>query len=152
MRCRLLTTALTLALASPWTAADLRAQTPSRPPDSPAPGGAVIRPAVPRRIENRKGERNIVCRGAPLPAGWIVVDDMRDKTMCGGENPSVLNSYNVWAIERIDNRPTGATVDMCASTPTPEGWVLVDLFRVKEMCGHPSQQFTVNVKRIRRAR
>lgn len=143
MRCRLLTTALTLALASPWTAADLRAQTPSRPPD---------RPAVPRRIENRKGERNIVCRGAPLPTGWIVVDDMRDKSMCGGENPSVLNAYNVWAIERIDNRPLGATVDMCASTPTPEGWVLVDLFRVKEMCGHPSQQFAVNVKRIRRGR
>ena len=152
MRCRLLTIALSLALAIPSSAADLLAQTPSRPPGGPTPGGAIVRPAVPRRIENRKGERNIVCRGATLPDGWVVVDDMRDKTMCGGENPAVLNSYNVWAIERIDNRPTGATIDLCASTPTPEGWVLVDLFRIKDMCGHPSQLFMVNVKRNRRAR
>ena len=148
MRCRLLTTALLLMFASPGTTAGLAAQTPTRPPASP--GGAIVRPAEPRRIENRKGERNIVCRGAMLPPGWILVDDLRDASMCGGDNPAVLNGYNVWAIERIDNRPSGATVDVCASTPIPEGWVLVDLFRIKDMCGHPSQQFAVNVKRIRR--
>lgn len=149
MRRRLLHTALLLALASPATSTALAAQTPTRPP---GPGRPIAPPGEPRRIETRKGERTIVCRGATPPTGWIIVDDMRERSMCGGENASVLNSYNVWAIERYDNRLVGATLDVCASTPTPEGWVLVDLFRAKDMCGHPHEQFTVNVKRIRRVR
>jgi hypothetical protein len=91
-----------------------------------------------------------ICRGAPVPAGWIVTDDIRDRERCGGENVATLNAYNVWVIRRHDNRPAGSTMDVCANNPTPAGWMLVDVFRSREVCGHPENPFIVNVKRIRR--
>lgn len=97
-----------------------------------------------------RGERRIVCRGATIPAGWILVDDLRDRSMCSGENPTILRMYNVWAIERIDNRPVGTVIQVCAATPTPTGWELVDVFRDPASCGHPTEPFAANVKRIRR--
>ncbi|MGH7662914.1 MAG: hypothetical protein ACRENI_01255 [Gemmatimonadaceae bacterium] len=95
-------------------------------------------------------QRTIVCRGAAIPAGWILVDDTRDSSMCGGENPSVVRLYNVWAIERYDLQPVGAVIEVCAAAPTPAGWELVDVYRDKSRCGHPPENFIVNVKRIRR--
>lgn len=98
-----------------------------------------------------RGQRNIICRGGNIPAGWILVDDLRDPNSCGGSNPAVLNSYNVWAIEKYSDRPVGTVIEVCASAPTPPGWVLVDVYRNKDSCGHPPDLFTANVKRIRRA-
>ena len=92
-----------------------------------------------------------ICRGAVVPSGWIVTDDIRDRQLCGGENPATLNTYNVWVIKRYDRRPAGAVMDVCANEPTPAGWVLVDVFRSKDVCGHPENPFAVNVKRIRRS-
>lgn len=91
-----------------------------------------------------------ICRGASVPAGWIVTDDIRDRQLCGGENPATLNAYNVWVIKRFDRLPIGSLMDVCANTPTPGGWVLVDVYRSKDVCGHPENPFVVNVKRIRR--
>jgi len=99
-----------------------------------------------------RAERDIICRGAAIPDGWILVDDVRSADMCGGDNPAVLNLYNVWAIERYDVKPVGATMQVCANTPLPAGWVLEDVYRSKEHCGHPENPFQPNVKRIRRAR
>lgn len=87
-----------------------------------------------------------------MPVGWVLVDDLRESSMCGGENPATLNAYNVWAIERYDNRPVGTMLLMCASMPTPPGWIVVDVYREKNACGHPDEAFAVNVKRIQRAR
>jgi hypothetical protein len=98
-----------------------------------------------------RGQRNIICRGGNIPAGWILVDDLRDPNSCGGSNPTVLNSYNVWAIEKYSDRPVGTVIEVCASAPTPPGWVLVDVYRNRDSCGHPAEPFTANVKRIRRA-
>ena len=97
-----------------------------------------------------RGQRNIVCRGAAVPSGWILVDDLRDTNSCGGDNPAALNAYNVWAIEKVTDRPSGSVIEVCASTPTPAGWTLVDVFRDKDRCGHPSELFAANVKRIRK--
>lgn len=99
-----------------------------------------------------RGERRIICRGAAIPTGWLLVDDLRDRTMCEGSNPAVLRLYNVWAIERYDNRPIGTVIEVCAAAVTPDGWELVDVYRSKELCGHPGDAFIVNVKRIRRVR
>lgn len=96
------------------------------------------------------GERRIICRGAPIPAGFILVDDLRDRDSCGGENPAALNAYNVWAIERTEGRLKGTIMEVCAATPTPAGWTLVDVYRARERCGHPETIFTANVKRIRK--
>ena len=97
-------------------------------------------------------ERQIICRGAAIPQGWLLVDNLKERTMCGGENTAVFNAYNVWAIERYDNRPAGSEMTVCASTPTPPGWTVVDVFRKNDVCGHPTDPFAVNVKRIRRGR
>ena len=97
-------------------------------------------------------ERQIICRGAAIPSGWVLVDDLRDHTMCEGSNPAIVNAYNVWAIERVDARPAGTTIQMCAAGETPEGWMVVDLYRDRELCGHPDDLWAVNVKKIRRVR
>ncbi len=97
-----------------------------------------------------KGERQLICRGGTIPTGWILVDDVKDPKSCGGENPAVLNTYNVWAIEKYESQPSGAMIDVCAATPTPKGWVLVDIYRDKTRCGHPQDNWGANVKRIRK--
>lgn len=98
-----------------------------------------------------KGERKLICRGGSIDAGWILVDDVKDPKSCGGDNPAVLNTFNVWVLEKFEGRPVGTQMDVCALTPIPKGWVLVDIFRDKTTCGHPQDSWGANVKRIRRA-
>lgn len=148
---RRLVLALACLAAAPLAAA--AQDTTRRPAPVPTAGAQTMdQRAAQRRAPGARGERNTVCRGAAIPAGWILVDDMREPTMCGGENLSIRNSYNVWAIERYDNRPVGTVIEVCASVLTPDGWTLVDVFRDKEACGHPADAFAANVKRIRRMR
>lgn len=97
-----------------------------------------------------KGKRQIICRGAKIPAGWALVDDLRDPTQCDGTNPAAVKLYNVWAIEQLEGRASGTVVEICSSTPTPAGWSLVDVYRDKDRCGHPEELFSANVKRIRK--
>ena len=94
--------------------------------------------------------RQFICRGATVPAGFIVTDDIRDRQMCNGSNPTTFNAFNVWVIERFDRLPINSIMDVCAASPIPTGWVLVDVYRRKDRCGHPDGPFEVNVKRIRR--
>ena len=96
------------------------------------------------------GKRMIACRGAAIPAGWILVDDLRDPSQCDGGNPAAVKLYNVWAVEQYVGRPAGSTLVVCASSPTPEGWSLVDVYRNKDLCGHPEELYALNVKRIRK--
>jgi hypothetical protein len=109
-------------------------------------------PPQPIRAEAPTGDdsRQYVCRGSTPPQGYIVTDDIRDRQMCGGSNPATLNTYNVWVVERYDRLPVNTTLDVCAASPTPPGWVLVDVYRRKDRCGHPDGMFEANVKRIRR--
>ena len=108
------------------------------------------KPQYPSSASRR--ERQLICRGATIPTGWVLVDDIRDTATCGGDNASVVRSSNVWVIERFDRVPVGGTADVCAGAPTPDGWTLVDVYRSKEVCGHPEEPFVANVKRIRRSR
>ena len=101
---------------------------------------------------NAYANRQLICRGGRIPEGWVLVDDVRDRSQCDGSKPSVLRLYNVWVLERFDDRMVGTVIDVCAATPIPEGWELVDVFRAKELCGHPDDALMVNVKRIRRIR
>lgn len=101
---------------------------------------------------NAFGSRDLVCRGATVPEGWILVDGVRDRGSCSGDNPAVLRTYNVWVIERFADRPVGTEIEVCAAAPTPSGWDLVDLYRRREICGQPEDAFDTNVKRIRRVR
>ncbi|MBI3792777.1 MAG: hypothetical protein HY275_18115 [Gemmatimonadetes bacterium] len=98
-----------------------------------------------------KGKRQIICRGAKIPAGWVLVDDLRDTQQCDGTNPAAVKLYNVWSIEQVEGRASGSTIEICSSSPTPAGWTLVDVFRDKDRCGHPDELFSANVKRIRKS-
>lgn len=101
---------------------------------------------------NAYANRLLICRGGSVPEGWVLVDDVRDPSQCDGRNPASVRLFNVWVIERFDDRMVGTVIDICAATPIPEGWVLVDIFRAKELCGHPDGPLVVNVKRIRKVR
>lgn len=137
--------ALSSGAATPAPAQETRA-TPARQQRIIAAGARLPGAA------NAYANRRLICRGGSIPDGWLLVDDVRDPNACGGPNPSVVRMYNVWVIERIDDRMVGTVIDVCAATPVPEGWELVDIFRAKELCGHPDDVLAVNVKRIRRIR
>ena len=128
------------------------------PLDAQTPGGTTHRQRIISAgarlpgAANAYANRQLICRGGSIPQGWVLVDDVRDPSQCEGSNPSSLRLYNVWVIERFDDRMVGTVIDVCAATPTPEGWVLVDVYRAKELCGHPEGALVVNVKRIRRVR
>ena len=98
-----------------------------------------------------KGKRQIICRGAKIPAGWVLVDDLRDQAQCDGSNPASIKLYNVWSIEKVEGRASGTTLEICSSAQTPAGWSLVDMFRDNNRCGHPDELFAANVKRIRKS-
>ena len=134
------------------------AQRLSLSPTSASPPAGSLAPATPVARSRPVAERfrqdstQQICRGAPIPAGWILVNDARDPSRCGGDNPAALSILNIWIIERIDTRKVNATMDVCAMAPTPDGWALVDVYRRNDRCGRPSDAFVVNVKRIRRVR
>ena len=50
-----------------------------------------------------------VCAGS-LAAGYIKVNDEWNPTTCG--NPTSI-IYNVWIIDRYDNKPVGSTMKAC---------------------------------------
>ena len=106
--------------------------------------------ATPKGGVEPKGKRQIVCRGAKVPAGWVLVDDLRDTNQCDGSNPAAIKIYNVWSLEQIAGRASGSVIEVCTASPTPAGWALVDVFRDRERCGHPEEMFHTNVKRIRK--
>ncbi len=138
--------AAVLALGS---ASSLAAQTP---PTSTNRQRIIAAGARLPGAANAYANRQLICRGGAIPEGWVLVDDVRDPSQCEGSNPSALRLYNVWVIERYDDRMVGTVIDICAATPIPDGWALVDVYRAKELCGHPDAALTVNVKRIRRIR
>ncbi len=138
--------AAVLALGS---ASSLTAQTP---PTSTNRQRIIASGARLPGAANAYANRQLICRGGAIPEGWVLVDDVRDPSQCEGSNPSALRLYNVWVIERYDDRMVGTVIDICAATPIPDGWALVDVYRAKELCGHPDAALTVNVKRIRRIR
>jgi hypothetical protein len=80
-----------------------------------------------------------VCAGA-VPSGWIKVNDQWDPTKCG--NPTSI-TYNVWTIERYNDKPKGTVMNACSDTP-PSGWTRTDQQWNPTKCGHP----TSNVKNI----
>ena len=120
-------------------------------PQAEAQGANRSGTAISKDDQGPRRERTILCRGAEIPNGWVLVNDMRDPNSCGGDNPATLNAYNVWSVEKVQGRAIGTVIDICAAARTPAGWVVVDVYRDRDMCGHPDGLFVANVKRIRRS-
>jgi hypothetical protein len=85
-----------------------------------------------------------VCAGQ-VPTGWIKINDSWNPTTCG--NPTSI-SYNVWTIERYDNKPAGAQMRACFGS-VPNGWAMVGSTWDPTACGHPTS-ISNNVMTIRR--
>ena len=80
-------------------------------------------------------QRETICAGTPIPTGWVRVNDFNDFLTCGHPfNPFI---YNVWVIERIDNKFRGDTIVACNGTP-PAGWGVKNRFWDPLSCGHPA--------------
>ncbi|MBK6877863.1 MAG: hypothetical protein IPG99_15820 [Ignavibacteria bacterium] len=56
---------------------------------------------------NKVSETQWVCAGQ-IPNGWVKINDSWNPTTCG--NPTSI-SYNVWLIERYDDKPIGSSYD-----------------------------------------
>jgi hypothetical protein len=85
------------------------------------------------------GQIQTICAG-PIPAGWLKTNDAWSPTSCG--NPTMI-TYNVWTIERYDNKPIGAIMTVCNQT-VPSGWATINTSWNPLTCGHP----TSNVKNV----
>lgn len=96
---------------------------------------------------NLISEHMDICANSPVPAGWIKVNDHWDPTICGRPTSIV---YNVWTIQRYDNKPVGTYLTVCAQAPTPSGWVLVDTRWDPTRCGYPHSTIVRNMKQIKR--
>ena len=100
------------------------------------PGAAVIAPSL--------SARQTVCAGQGVP-GWILVDDSWNPTACG--NPTSI-SYNVWTLERFDDKPVGAQMRACFG-PVPPGWRIEKAAWDPTACGYPTS-ISDNVMTIKR--
>ena len=87
-----------------------------------------------------------VCAGVSLPQ-WIRVDDHWDPMQCG--NPGSPLIYNVWTVERYDDRPVGAYIEAC-NDRLPAGWVRVSERWDPTRCGRPTSTQFRNVMIARR--
>jgi hypothetical protein len=76
-----------------------------------------------------------ICAGTTIPAGWVRVNDFNDFFTCG--RPISPFIYNVWVIERIDNKFRGDVIVACNGTP-PTGWAVKNRFWDPLSCGHPT--------------
>lgn len=86
-----------------------------------------------------------VCAGQ-LPAGWALVNDHWDPMSCG--NPSNI-IYNVWTIERYDDKPVGTLMSVCAGQ-APRGWARINDSWDPMRCGRPTSTMIRNVMTMRR--
>ena len=85
-----------------------------------------------------------VCAGQ-VPAGWIKTNDEWNPTVCG--NPSTI-VYNVWTIERYDNKPVNNVMTACEGA-VPAGWAKLNGTWNPTRCGYPSA-IVNNVMTIKR--
>jgi subtilase family serine protease len=87
-----------------------------------------------------------ICSG-PIPAGWIVINNSWNPTVCG--MPATI-VYNVLTITQYSVLPVGSTLNVCADPSVPPtGWVTVNTAWSPTSCGYPAL-IIQNVVMIRR--
>jgi hypothetical protein len=90
-----------------------------------------------------------VCRGEPIPGGWIRTNDFWSKKGCGSPADSRVDNWMTitdYAAARI-----GRSFTACAGD-VPEGWSVTATYWDKGRCGQPSKRTTENVMLLKRER
>ena len=96
--------------------------------------------------------RTTICKGTPLPAGFVAVNCLIDSSRCNGFIGMTVS--NVWVIERFTDRPIGTTLDICddLTNPIPSGWSVVSRFKSPTQCvlssGFNAQGAVVRIQRF----
>ena len=73
-----------------------------------------------------------ICRGDPVPAGWVIANKIWSRSTCG--SPATPQG-NVWVIEEYNNLPVGTPLTVCASSHVPTGWVPTSFHWNPSVCG-----------------
>jgi hypothetical protein len=115
---------------------------------TPAPAGGASASAPSEGAPPAPPETRTLCAGEAVPAGFVKVNDSWDPARCG---KPAAETWNVWTVQRYDDRPVGFVMDQCTEAAIPEGWVLVAMRSVPEACGHPKGAAT-NVAKVRRVK
>ena len=131
---RVLTGVLVLALIEGPVVSELAAA-------DKAPSAAEIRDEADRQrslelpsvLGSQSSDIQKVCAGQ-VPAGWIKTNDEWNPTVCG--NPITI-VYNVWTIERYDNKPFNSVMTACDGA-VPAGWAKLNGTWNPTRCGYPS--------------
>jgi hypothetical protein len=106
---------------------------------------------VPEKVPLTAGPPIIerACAGTTRP-GWARIDDQADPASpCKTNDPK--NPYNVWLIEKLDDRPRGSTVEICRVPVVPMRWYMAQSKWDGTRCGHPKERGPDNIMVIRRA-
>ena len=92
----------------------------------PIPGPETNGP-VPGTVTERGGysgttgsSRQIICRGAPYPRGWVAVDYVDGGSTCGPTANS--GTYSGVVIQRLAVYPGGTLLIVCAGQSIPRDW------------------------------
>jgi hypothetical protein len=73
-----------------------------------------------------------ICRGDPVPAGWVIANKLWNRNTCGTPHTPQVN---VWTIEEYDNLPVGTPLNVCAASHYPSGWVTTGFQWNPSVCG-----------------
>ena len=79
-----------------------------------------------------------ICKGTPIPSGYLIVNDSWDPTTCG--KPSTNTTYNVQTIMKVSDYPLGAALRVCAGQTIPGNWKIVSTLWDGTSCGYPSME------------
>ncbi len=69
------------------------------------------------RILNACGYQTSICKGSPIPAGFLIVGQDTDFS-CSN------NFDNVWVIQRYNTCNVGARMTICKGQTIPNGWAI----------------------------
>jgi len=89
-----------------------------------------------------------ICRGDPVPAGWVIANKTWNRNTCGSPHTAQVN---VWTIEKYDNLPVGTSLVVCASSRAyPDGWLPTSFKWNPAVCGaqFSTQTDTYNTVKI----
>ncbi len=89
-------------------------------------------------------EKKQICFTQPVPENFILINRFQGHLEGCDDN----HRFNVFEIQRGDNRPAGEILEACHRDVIP-GWELVEKFRDPERCG-PANGVAPNMMRIRK--
>jgi hypothetical protein len=78
----------------------------------------------------RYGEAIMICRSAPIPVGWVWVDDAPGDQSC----PSTDSPFPKITIKNLNGAAYGVAEWVCLGAILPRGWIRVSQSRDMGLC------------------